>query len=219
MSPKLLKYVNIHSHNLSSTENSYTIVNHIIGYNNKFPEDQTISVGLHPWYINSFQKIKNDQLLQETANLSHVVAIGECGLDKLCATPWNLQVEAFKTQIILANNLNKPLIIHCVKAYNEVLILLKNENNKVPVIFHGFSKSKELAQSLLQKGYYLSFGKDLRYAKTQAVLRSVSLKQVFLETDHSNNNITEIYNWAQEALEIPLKNIQSQIWQNLNDIY
>lgn len=217
MSSEQLQYVNIHTHYLDSGGNDYSILNYIIGHDTHFPKDKTISMGIHPWYVSEKQIKTLEEELQKLVNHTNVIAIGECGLDKVCNTPWSLQITVFKLQVAVANKVNKPIIIHCVKAYSEILNLLKEENNKVPVIFHGFNKSKELAHSIAQNGYYLSFGEALQYSRMQEVIKSLPINQVFLETDHSDIRIKEVYKWAEKALDIPLENIKSQIWQNLKN--
>jgi TatD DNase family protein len=171
------------------------------------------SIGIHPWYIHpSFKK-----QLQEIITLATqptVVAIGETGLDKVCKTDWQWQEKAFVAQIQLANQLQKPLIIHCVRAWDEVLGILKSEKVAVPVIFHGFNKNSHLAKRITDGGYYLSFGKTLQQTNIQDVLKTIPLNRFFLETDDAGIEIARVYNLAAHALSIEVNALSLQLQQN-----
>lgn len=174
------------------------------------------SMGLHPWYIHN----PDEQLdvLEKHATAENVLAIGECGLDKLCNTPWPLQLEIFKAQIQLANKLNKPLIIHCVRAYSEVLQLLSQAN--VPVIFHGFNKKLQLAKDIISKGYNLSFGAALLNSKgVQEIFASLPDHCFFLETDHGPVSIREIYHSAATIRKTTEDVIILQLQQQYKNVF
>ena len=145
-------YIDIHTHKQHSKTAS--IVNCLSNFS-QLPASGFYSVGIHPWYIN---KETEKQFIELTAisQQAKVLAIGECGLDKVCKTDFALQQPYFIKQIQLAHTLHKPLIIHCVRAYNEVMQILAQQKVQVPVIFHGFNKKNNaLAQELIAKGYYL----------------------------------------------------------------
>ena len=121
------------------------------GILNVFPtqevsKDQLFSVGIHPWHLSDLDHQK--QSLQTLALNSNCLAIGECGLDRFCDSDFNLQKEVFDFQIDLANQINKPLIIHCVKAFETVLPMLKKV--KVPVILHGFNQKEHIHHPCLK---------------------------------------------------------------------
>ena len=148
-----IPYIDIHTHQLQAEKDIIQLLNCIVG-KEELPNG-ICSVGIHPWYIND-EKEAQFELLKAYASHENVLAIGECGLDKITETDRNLQVETFEKQIQLANALQKPLILHCVRAYQEVFALLKEQKAGAPVLFHGFKKKAELAQSILQNGYYIS---------------------------------------------------------------
>ena len=116
-------------------------------------------------------------------------------------------------QINLANEVHKPLIIHCVRAIEEVLASLKKANCRVPVIFHGFNKGPEMTDQILKHGHYLSYGKSLLSSeKSMNAFRQTPFDRIFLETDDSGLQIESIYAAAttlkQVELEILCKTIQ-----------
>ena len=98
------------------------------------------SYGLHPWFIDKDTYLNQLEELERLIYERRCIAIGECGLDKLSKVNFNLQQEVFVEQIKLANRVKKPLIIHCVKAFNELINCLNLNDNKMPVIVHGFNK-------------------------------------------------------------------------------
>lgn len=179
------------------------------------------SLGLHPWYIIP-DGIEHELVqLEKYASLQNVVAIGECGLDKLTKTDWALQEEAFRKQIRLANKLYKPLIIHCVRAYDEVLQILKQELVAVPVIFHGFNKNVQIAQRILAKGYYFSFGAALLNDQSSAIaaLRACPEDRFFLETDDADITIGQIYEKAADARKTGKDDLILQLQKNFQAVF
>jgi TatD DNase family protein len=178
------------------------------------------SFGVHPWKID---KNVND-VLQEMDTISRnrrCIAIGECGLDKLIDTDFELQQKIFCEQIQIANEVQKPLIIHCVKAFNELTACLKKMNNTVPVIIHGFNNNQNIADELLKQGYLLSFGKALLTPGSNAcdIIKHVGRKNFFLETDDSDISIRDIYKRASEILGIEEPFLQEQLKNNYQRIF
>ncbi len=205
-------YINIHSHRFAAT-GEWVLQNRYQHFE-KIHAGNWYSLGLHPWYIDSVNWPQQMEALLQYSNQNNVLAIGECGLDKVCTTDFNLQQQVFSKQIDLANALGKPLIIHCVRAFEEILLLLKKNKVQVPVIFHGFNKSKALAQQLVSNGYYLSFGKALQLPAMQQVLAGIPLSQVFLETDDADIAIENIYTLAATALQIDINALSLQLKKN-----
>lgn len=177
------------------------------------------SIGLHPWYITEpLWKLQLQELKKWSAH-KQVLAIGECGLDKVCSTDFLLQQEVFREQINWANEIQKPLIIHCVKAYEQCIQQLTKQKCKVPVIFHGFNKSKELAQQLVRNGYYISAGNSIAQEKMKEVLQSVPVEFLFLETDDTGNSIKKIYELATAILQIDLDSLCLQLQKNAASVF
>lgn len=96
------------------------------------------SAGLHPWYIDETGWKTSFEALKQFSLQNQVIAIGECGLDKVCKTSFSLQQEVFIAQLLWANEINKPLIIHCVKAFDEILGLLKKHSKESARYFPWF---------------------------------------------------------------------------------
>ncbi|WP_300674999.1 TatD family hydrolase [Soonwooa sp.] len=172
------------------------------------------SVGLHPKDIDADFERDLDWV-KSRAQESNCLAIGECGLDALVEAEASMQEEIFTQQILLANSLQKPVIIHCVRRHSDLLKFKKIA--KVPMIVHGFNKKESLALSLLNAGFFLSFGKSLlENLSLQSVFRECPNNRFFLETDASDIRISEIYEKASILKSMSLSEMQSLIKQNLN---
>lgn len=175
-----------------------------------------LSVGIHPWFIaDEADLVRQEEWLARQVTDRRVVAIGEAGLDKRCATPWKLQAEAFAAAIQMAENARKPLIIHCVKSANELIALKKKHNPTVPWIIHGFRGKKELAESLIANGFYLSFGE--RFQET--ALRCVPTDKLLLETDESTTPIELIYDKAAMLRGVPAGELWAAIGITIGKLF
>ncbi|MEO8769144.1 MAG: TatD family hydrolase [Ferruginibacter sp.] len=210
-------YINIHSHN-GANPNEWVIQNVYNGFERTLMPGN-YSAGIHPWYIEAIEWKTAFSLLKTLSENDSVLAMGECGLDKVCKTGFHLQQEVFIAQILWANEINKPLIIHCVRAYEEVLQLLKKYNNKVPVVFHGFNKNLVLAEEIIQHGYFISFGKALRQPNIKNVFAAVPLEKIFLETDDTDKTIKMIYAEAASIKKISEETLSLQLVKNVMTVF
>lgn len=176
------------------------------------------SVGLHPKDISvDFEKV-----LEKIKNISqneNCVAIGECGLDALVNVDENLQEKIFEAQILWANEIGKPVIVHCIRRFSQLLKFQKIA--KTPMVIHGFNKKKSIADELLKKGFYLSFGKSILYNEAlQNVVKNIPLDKFFLETDAENNiSVEEIYHQLAKIKSIELREVQEQIEENIKQVF
>ena len=123
----------------------------------EFKEGQFYSAGIHPLYEGEWEQAWIN--LQNLAEHPQIVAVGECGLDKRAHSPLGRQMQFLDWQMALADQLQKPLIIHCVKAWDELLMIHRQAATPNVHIIHGFRGKPELAAQLLSAGLYLSFGK------------------------------------------------------------
>lgn len=162
------------------------------------------AAGIHPHWIEQqpwFQTDSNNLLdmavrekiaaliqheFTRSENIARCVAVGECGLDKMIKTPFELQQQLLTLHIDVANQLHKPLIIHCVRAHNELIALLKKNKAEVGGVIHAFSGSYEVAQQYVDLGFYLGIGGTITYEraqKTRAAAAKIPLEFLVLETD------------------------------------
>lgn len=211
-------YYNVHTHP-HAHDNDVLFIENLYKNFDQNIEGRKVSMGLHPWYLDAENLEEQLENLRNNLARPEVMAVGECGLDKLSTTDWALQIKAFQSQITLAEEINKPIIIHCVKAFNDVLVMLKNIT--VPVIFHGVNNKLSIIQPVIDAGYYLSFGKSL-LGFNEAILntlRETPLEQVFLETDDADVDIKEIYKSAARIKNISEKEILLQVEKNFLNLF
>ena len=215
-----MKYIDIHTHN---TENSASIS--IVNFS---PEEAVntnvkgfFSTGLHPWHIDENSIEKDIKLVEEAASSDEFVAIGEAGLDKFADCNIELQKEVFIEQVKISERLKKPLIIHCVRMFNELIRIKKELSPKQEWIVHGFNSNLQIAKELIKNGLYLSFGKALLNEGSNAikVLPEIPINTIFLETDDSDIDIGTIYNSAASVLSIEEEELGKIIENNFNKIF
>ncbi|WP_149207205.1 TatD family hydrolase [Flavobacterium johnsoniae] len=213
-----MEFFNFHTHQFTNQSNILELVNQ---YPQEFDESIPFySIGIHPWYIKEDQidlelKIIEDKLLAENC-----LAVGECGLDKRIEIPLEQQIIVFEKQLALAEKYKKPVVIHCVAAFQEITAIKKKLKISVPMIIHGFSKNKQLAEQLIKDGFYLSFGKYLlKNPDLKTVFESVPNDRFFLETDTIEEDIQQVYNIASEYKNITIKELQDIILSNCKIVF
>ena len=174
---------------------------------------QTIdTVGIHPWHA-EFCELAEVELCAASVD-----AIGEIGLDYACEVPREIQMDVFRAQLALAERLEKPVILHCVRAFEDVVKVV-GEYRLKGVIFHGFIGSKEQAQRAVSQGHSLSFGeRTFRSPKTIEAMLSTPLSHLFVETDESATPIEEIYAKIAELRGISTAELQQATEENLKSI-
>src|SRR5690554_2517738 len=139
-------YYNIHTHSYSKNSQVIEIVNQYPNQiNTSFP---IYSVGIHPWYLNENDFNQQLKSIQNNIQNTGFKAVGECGLDKRIDTPLELQKKLCIPQLLLAEKYKKPIILHCVAAFQEIIQLKKELKLTTPMIIHGFSKNAQVAESL-----------------------------------------------------------------------
>lgn len=136
-----------------------------------------LTYGLHPWWINE------DNI--DWGLLRDVDVVGEIGLDKAINIPLEKQIEIFEAQLKYALSSGKDIIIHCVRAYNEVQLCLKRTGFNGKALFHAYRSTPEMARQLLKIcDARFSFGnRELALEKYRKVKDSLPPERVFWESD------------------------------------
>ncbi|MBR8536812.1 TatD family hydrolase [Carboxylicivirga sediminis] len=212
-------YINIHTHHPTKSIHIKEVVN-MDASSIYHKQEPTLlhSTGLHPWHINQSSK----ELLNSIKPHENLLAIGECGLDKLRGPDLSIQKEVFIAQIELSEHLCLPLIIHCVKAYSEIIQLRKDLHPSQPWIFHGFNASKETMEQALKHGFYFSVGASLlkKHSKVLQSLPFIPHNRLFLETDDNPQlRIESIYEKASNVLNLELIQLQEIIQDNFKYLF
>lgn len=170
------------------------------------------SVGCHPW--NVFGDCDWD-MLEEAARHPQVVAIGESGLDRLRGGDAVSQESAFRRHIALSEVLGKPLIIHEVKAVDDILRLQRELRPGQKWVRHGFRGNANVAKMLTDKGLFLSFGEKFN---VEAV-KSVPLDRLLIETDDSILSISEIAEKIATAKGISADDLLAVVMENSRNVF
>lgn len=173
--------------------------------------------GIHPW--NATKEIDSDAFISAKRDEEHFLGVGEIGLDKLKGPAFEIQLACFKQQVELAETLEVPVIIHCVKAWNELRAVKRELKPTQPWIYHGFNKAA-LLDELLSEGLMLSVGDAIfTNEKLQLALVDVPLKHVFIETDSANCSIYDVYEKLSQLKNIPLPALEEQVEENFKRIF
>ena len=194
-------FVDIHTH----IDNQSVIK--IVSEN--FEEKTLHTVGVHPWDVGDFS-------IPLRSSRNDVFAIGEVGLDKVHKETFDKQIEVFEEMIKLSESLRKPVIVHCVKAYSEIIEMRKKTKATMPWVIHGFNSSVETMRQLLKYNIYISLGEILYRNENQAVkiLKDIPVERLFLETDVSGRDIKDVYAKAASLMGCDIDLLCTKIFEN-----
>lgn len=205
-----IPFTDIHTHRRDAPYPSLLSVR--LGKDNILP-DRSFSAGVHPWDTDDMP----DSVLCGIEN-KFLAAIGEIGLDFAASSSRDKQYKWFRRQLGLASLLQLPVILHCVKAYNEVLNELSDFD--LPAIFHGFTGPPELARQILKDGHYLSFGRSIfNSQKTAEALKIIPAEMLFIETDDSLIPIEDIYAKASEIRSCSIESLKIHTYNNFQGLF
>ena len=214
----MTKFINLHTHTFSNLSDVIEVVNQ---YPWEFDASiPSYSIGIHPWYIDENRLETDLETIKQKLQLDKCLALGECGLDKRIEIPLDLQISVFKQQLEIVKQTNKPIVLHCVAAYDEVIAIKKEMKIENPMIIHGFSKNEQVAQSLLKNGFYLSFGKYLlRNPDLEKVFTFAPENQILLETDTIEESIYQVYEKAAAIKGISVEEMKTIVFTNFSTIF
>lgn len=162
--------------------------------------------GIHPW---------DAERNLPMPDFSACDIVGETGLDYAKEVSREAQQELFLRHLTAAEKLTKPVVLHVVKSFEDVMIALKKHRLQ-GVVFHGFIGSREQAQRAISEGYYLSFGdRSLRSPRTREVIATINPENLFCETDDRDDiSIEEIYAEVAKLRGTTQEELASEIEKN-----
>lgn len=189
------KLVNIHTHHPTGSD------------------IEPVTVGIHPW-----DAARRD-ISEVEAALPGADLVGEIGLDSLCGVKFERQLALFREQLALAERLQKPVILHCVRTFEPIMNELAKHSLRA-VIFHGFTGSPAQAKRALARGYFLSFGeRTFRSPKSIESLQQTPMQQLFIENDESPTPIAEIYARIASLRGIGIEQLAEAVRANFMQIF
>lgn len=163
---------------------------------------------------------KSEAEIESILTHENCLALGETGLDKNLSISFNKQIEYFINQIHKSEKYQLPIIIHCVKSWNE-LSKIKNEFSvKQPWVFHGFRKTN-LIESILASNVKISIGTAVLWDKRlQECVKEIPINQLFLETDNDLRfTIRDVYNQVSRIKNISLQTLEEQLYINTKNTF
>jgi TatD DNase family protein len=208
--------IDIHRHAADKGGADFVLRNLFHSQTSEIKKNRFYSIGLHPWNVSAESITQDIEKVKAFALHKQVIAIGEAGLDKTIKTLLELQHRAFEEQIRISVEADKPLIIHCVRAYNEVMEYRIKSNPDKPWIIHWFNANEAIGLQFIKKGFYLSFGHMLFNDRSKAyhAFPHIPLNAVFLETDDAGYGIEEIYRRAALLRGITEEELEQQVESN-----
>lgn len=213
-----VKFIDIHCHKESPAN--------IISVRNLFPSEKPgasglYSVGLHPWHVNADTMPEDLEKMRSVVRDERIAAVGECGLDRLAKTAFALQEEAFASQIKIAEETGKPLIVHAVRAYPEIISAKKKMKSVIPWIIHGFNGNAQIAEQLVSNNFYISFGPVIMDSsgRQARILSELPEELLFLETDEGHSSIQDLYRVAAEIRKADILKLREAIICNFRKCF
>ncbi len=174
------------------------------------PRDSYYSVGVHPANAEGVELVELRQELLQAASAQNCVAVGECGLDKRYED-FALQQEVFAVHVEVARELQKPLVIHCVRAIAEVLKLTKNfPYARVLHAYHKRDKNLERQEHL----FFSLAHRNIEHSQ------AIPLELVLLESDdNQQTKIEELYEAFARQRGLNLSEVERVVEQNFSNVF
>ncbi|MBP6387099.1 MAG: TatD family hydrolase [Pseudarcicella sp.] len=217
-----MSLINIHTHHIEPHTNAIQVLNidEIASFDFQV-NTHKLSLGIHPNKIIEATFDADFEILTQMAKHQNVIMIGECGLDRNSAVNFELQKKVFTAHLKLAELLKKPVIIHCVRAFDELMSIKKKNNPQVPLIIHGYNNNQQIAQALVKQGFYLSLGTQLLNPSSNPAknIKTIPLNRLFLETDDKNHTISSIFAVASSILNLQQTLLVDVIRENYEKIF
>jgi len=220
--PKPGDYIDIHNHGASQHNGCFQVEN-LMTHENRIPDNEdglAFTIGIHPWFLATENFQQQISVVRQYADHQNIIAIGETGFDRLKGPESSIQQSSFEEQVRIADKVSKPLVIHCVRAWDKLLSENRNLHPSTPWLVHGFRGKKELAMQLISKGMYLSFWFDfIIKSESTPLLKSLPKEKIFLETDGSGTDIVSIYEKVAFDLNLTVLELKNIFYSNYRNLF
>lgn len=180
--------------------------------------DTLFTLERHPWTTTSILSESEKETFISHLHHPNCLGLGEIGLDKVKGPPLAEQIAILRQLLQIASNEKKSVVLHCVKAFDEVIALKKEFGGIEKWAIHGFAKHPDLAKQLVQQGFYLSVNVS-RMKQPSDVLSAIPVDKLFLETDDGEELIEENYLCAAKCLKMDAAELTAQIARNANGFF
>lgn len=215
-------FIDIHNHGGKPQKGRFCVEN-LMAHETGVPDSEdglAYTYGIHPWHLTKESFKEQIEKVRINSGHANVIAIGEAGFDRLRGPDTEFQKQAFEEQILIAGERSKPIFIHCVRAWDELLASQKRMKPSKPWLVHGFRGKKELAMQLISKGMYISFWFEfIMRSESSDLVRNLPADRIFLETDGSGTDIRKIYEKVAVDLKIDTGKLKEQIFSNFKILF
>ncbi len=201
-------YVNVHTH--MRGEGVYVLDT---SGGEKRERGELCSLGIHPLFA---EKGVTLEQIRKKAEKGEIVAVGEAGFDRNAPLAMEEQSKLFEEEVKIAEEYELPVIIHCVRAFPELLSVYKKMRPRQAWIVHGYDNNEEILAQLLRNGFSISAGKKLFVPRSniRRVLPSIPPEQLFLETDDADRPIESVYREAAGIMGVEPAVLMRQVYEN-----
>ncbi len=199
-------FIDAHTHSYKTADISFVMDKH--------------SAGIHPWELNVEFTLELIKEKFQRLSFDNVYAVGECGLDRvrLGLMPIADQISIFRWHLEAALLIEKPVVIHCVRAYSDLLQILKQSSNLPKLLIHDFNGNEHQSNELLKYPVIFSVGKQL-ITKPQ-LLEQLTVERVLLETDDQFDvTIQDLYAHAGKVFNVDQQKLQTQLEKNFLNLF
>ncbi|MCG8476041.1 MAG: TatD family hydrolase [Cytophagales bacterium] len=216
---KFPRLIDIHTHQLNSSD--FFIENVDVRGAGKWQAPRHFfSVGIHPWSVSGEIQEETWTRLRQLAEKENCLAVGEAGLDRAKGADLELQMEVFERQVRLSEELKKPMIIHCVRAYSDILSVKKRLKARQVWIIHGFQGNVSIMTQLLKHTVFLSFGPFIFRPKVESVFMKCPLDRIFFETDdQSEYSIEDLYVAASRLRKMETEELIRTVFSTFESVF
>ncbi|HLP74798.1 MAG TPA: TatD family hydrolase [Bacteroidales bacterium] len=215
--PRPGDYIDIHVHGGKPADGIF-ILETLMAHENRMPEKTegaAFTFGIHPWFLTEQNHEDHLRLVEKLSGNPEIIAIGEAGFDKLRGPSHDLQETIFDAQVRISEESGKPLIIHCVRAWEDVMRQFGKLKPGMPWMIHGFRGKIQLARQLLSKGFFLSIWYEFALRpESSALFRELPGDRFFLETDGADVDIRDMYAKVAGDLGKDVGALKSQLLSN-----
>ncbi|WP_127714095.1 TatD family hydrolase [Halobacteriovorax sp. HLS] len=177
-------------------------------------------LGIHPWDLTEeyLEKLSSFEYIMLEAD---VLCLGEMGIDRTSKDiSIELQKKVFLFQLnVAAKRGDSFVIIHCVKAYNEIIECYKKSKFKGKLVFHDYNGDENTTKDLIKRGCYFSYGNMLFFPNSKGYrsLNSIPIERLFLETDdHRRFSIFDAYEKLASIKKLEEGELITQILANFD---
>ncbi len=213
------KFLDFHTHSMRHAEDN-NVIEIISVHLGQEKESEYFTIGMHPWWTKAPVTPAQSEELVKQLQRKNCLAMGEMGLDNLKGAEMNQQMDILRSPLSIAEQQDKPVIIHCVRAFNQ-LIQIKKEFPKIKNwCVHGYGRHVTLAKQLIDQGFYLSLMPTMPLNKYQELIDTLPIERIFLETDSmAEADIVDIYSNVSTLLKMEVSDLCRQMNRNAKEFF